>query len=325
VLFECTTNYTDKKIEHAVYSRKRLDFCGQVQGRDVDFYTFRALIEASILENENILKDSDRQLFEDILANTIGKTIRAKINHSDQWVKKMNKLMESMNTSSGLKFSLSWRSKVADTEDQLDTRELVGILKSDAGMLREEQMDKLALHFRSKITAARKELEDKGGNLTFHSIIKEILDYRKWFEFQLFFMKTGENKKELTNNAFDKFSGGEKAMAMYVPLFSAVYARYDAARQDCPRIISLDEAFAGVDENNILDMFRLLGELKLSFIMNSQILWGDYATVPSLSICELIRPNNANYVTVIRYRWDGRVKRLISGRKEAFDVGDERA
>ncbi len=71
-------------------------------------------------------------------------------------------------------------------------------------------------------------------------------------------------KKELTNNAFYKFSGGEKAMAMYVPLFSAVYAKYEGARKDCPRIISLDEAFAGVDEINIRDMFRLLNELELN-------------------------------------------------------------
>lgn len=100
-------------------------------------------------------------------------------------------------------------------------------------------------------------------------------------------------------------------MAMYVPLFSAVYAKYEGARGDSPRIISLDEAFAGVDERNIRDMFRLLNELDLNYIINSQILWGDYDTVPSLSICELLRPDNVEYVTVMRYRWNGRVKELV--------------
>ena len=47
-------------------------------------------------------------------------------------------------------------------------------------------------------------------------------------------------------------------MAMYIPLFSAAYSRYSDARPDALRIISLDEAFAGVDENNIRDMFDLL-------------------------------------------------------------------
>ena len=34
----------------------------------------------------------------------------------------MNSLMNGMNTSSGLKLSLRWRSKTAEQEDQLDTK-----------------------------------------------------------------------------------------------------------------------------------------------------------------------------------------------------------
>jgi hypothetical protein len=142
--------------------------------------------------------------------------------------------------------------------------------------------------------------------------MKEVLDYRKWFEFRLHFTKKGDRKKEMTNNAFYTFSGGEKAMAMYVPLFSAVNAKYMGASKSCPKVISLDEAFAGVDEKNIRDMFRLLVELDLSFIANSQVLYGDYDTVPSLSIAELIRPENMNYVTVIRYHWNGKVRSLMT-------------
>lgn len=100
-------------------------------------------------------------------------------------------------------------------------------------------------------------------------------------------------------------------MAMYVPLFSAVNARYEAAGKESARILSLDEAFAGVDEQNIRDMFRLLNELDLSYIVNSQILWGDYDTVDSLAISELIRPDNADFVTVLRYHWNGKVRKLV--------------
>ena len=141
--------------------------------------------------------------------------------------------------------------------------------------------------------------------------MKEVLDYRKWFEFQLFFEKTGERKKELTNNAFFTFSGGEKAMSMYVPLFSAVVAKYQGARSDAPRLISLDEAFAGVDDTNIRDMFRLMVEFEFEFVINSQILWGDCDTVPSLAIYQLLRPENAKYVTVLPYKWNGKVRKLM--------------
>jgi uncharacterized protein (TIGR02680 family) len=311
-IFENGQDSGDEAVDRILAQRRRMELVAKVQGRDVDFYTMIGFIQQSLEENDRLLKESDRQLFEDILANTVGRKIRAKIYHSEQWVSKINALMESMDTSSGLSFSLSWKKKAAEAEDQLDTRELVELLQPDAVLLTEEDMARLTAHFRSKIAQARKSMEDTGSTQSFHTIMKDILDYRKWFEFQLFYKKTGENRKELTDNAFFKFSGGEKAMAMYVPLFSSVYARFDGApRKDCPRVISLDEAFAGVDDNNIADMFRLVGELKLDFIINSQVLWGDYDTVPSLSVYELIRPNNADFVTTIRYLWNGKVRELV--------------
>ncbi len=159
---------------------------------------------------------------------------------------------------------------------------------------------------------ARKAAGDSGNLQSFHAIMREVLDYRQWFEFQLECQKTGEKRRELTDRVFFTFSGGEKAMAMYVPLFSAVVAKYAGARQDAPRLISLDEAFAGVDEMNIRDMFRLMVEFDFNFMINSQILWGDYDTVPALAIYQLVRPENAKYVTVIPYIWNGKVKSMVN-------------
>lgn len=76
-------------------------------------------------------------------------------------------------------------------------------------------------------------------------------------------------------------------------------------------VAPFDEAFAGVDEQNIRDMFRLLNEVDLSYIINSQILWGDYDTVNELAISELIRPDSADFVTVLRYLRNGRVRKLV--------------
>ena len=143
--------------------------------------------------------------------------------------------------------------------------------------------------------------------MTLHQILKEVLDYRKWFTFVLSFKRENESKRrELTNHAFFQFSGGEKAMAMYIPLFTAAYSRYKEAGEMAPYIISLDEAFAGVDDMNIRDMFQVVEQLDFDYIMNSQVLWGDYDTISSLAICELVRPKNASFVTVIRYKWDGK-------------------
>ena len=288
----------------------RIDIKAKYRGADLPFLKLVSQLHADVDTLSSLLSEKDRELFEDILSNTISKKIRAKIHESNRWVEAMNRMMESMETSSGLTLSLKWQPKKADQEGQLDTKELVALLQTDAEIMRQEDIDKISGHFRSCIREARKLSREESNLQSFHVIMKEILDYRKWFEFQLYFQKAGEKKKELTDRMFFTFSGGEKAMSMYVPLFSAVVAKYKGANLDAPRIISLDEAFAGVDETNIKDMFRLMVQLELNFIINSQVLWGDYGTVPKLAIYHLIRPQNAKCVTVLKYIWNGKGKEL---------------
>ena len=54
----------------------------------------------------------------------------------------------------------------------------------------------------------------------------------------------------LTKRKLNSFSGGEKAMAMYIPLFSALYARFSNGASWSLMIISMDEAFSVVDDEN---------------------------------------------------------------------------
>lgn len=297
-------------IKHLGINMERIDIKTSYKGVLLTFKELIVKLESDMQDLEKLLSDRDRELFEDILSNTISKKIRAKIYESKRWVEKMNDLMESMKTSSGLKLSLRWISKKSEKDGQLDTKDLVDLLQSDTEILNDEDVSRMAGHFRSKIVEARKMFEDSDSVLSFHMIMKDILDYRKWFEFKLYSQKTGEKKRELTDRIFFTFSGGEKAMSMYVPLFSAVVAKYAGANKDAPLLISLDEAFAGVDEMNIKDMFRLMVSLDLNFMINSQVLWGDYETVPSLAIYQLVRPENAKYVTVIPYIWNGKTRAL---------------
>ena len=297
-------------------SAKRMDIYARYQGVKIPFGKLLGHLEEEIAELQELIKAGDRELFEDILANTMSRKIRGKINSSMAWVEKMNGLMGAMNTSSGLRLSLRWRSKTAEHEDQLDTKELVELLKKDYRLMREEEAARLSLHFRSKVEEARRHAKDSGGMVSFYQVMKETLDYRKWFEFQLFSQKSGERQKELTNSVFGTFSGGEKAMSMYVPLFSAVVAKYQGGRIDAPRLISLDEAFAGVDNKNIRDMFRLMTEFEFDFIINSQVLWGDCDTLDALAIYQLIRPENAKFVTVMPYLWNGKMKEIFENEEK---------
>jgi seryl-tRNA synthetase len=298
-------------VDDLVAKSRRTQILLEYSGNKVSPFFVLEKIEGDIGLQQAILNDKDRELYEEIIMNSVGRIIRARINRAEAWVAKIDQLMSERDTSSGLTFSLKWRPLTAQWEEELDTKELVDLLRLDPKFLKPSDMDKITQHFRSKVSRAKELMAEKGYGETFNQIIREMLDYRQWFQFTLYYQRTREKKKELTNKVFYTFSGGEKAMAMYIPLFSAAYSRYQEARKEAPYIISLDEAFAGVDENNIRDMFDLVEKLGFNFIMNSQSLWGDYDTVSALSICELVRPQNAPYVTVIRYWWNGREKELV--------------
>lgn len=301
----------ESEIKELQQTRVRNDITCFVNGRKVNLNLLNKYIQETAEETKNLVDDEDRHLFEEILIGTVGRKIRERIYSAKSWVESMNKLMKSLNTSSGLSFSLNWRPKNAIDENEMDIKEIVDILNSEVGLLKQSDIKKVATHFRTKFAKAEKEFKEKGAVVPFYNIIKEELDYRKWFEFQFMHKKANEQSKELTNNAFFKLSGGEKAMAMYIPLFASVCARYQSAKKDCLRIISLDEAFAGVDDNNIRDMFRILTELDLEYIINSQVLWGEYDTIPKLSICELISDVNRKIVSIMRYYWNGKKRVLV--------------
>lgn len=280
------------------------------QGKKIPFLDLIDILKSKIDSQKMLIEKQDREIFEEILVNTIGKKIRNRIQASQRWVDKMERYMKDMNTSSGLQLGLKWRSKKALDDDELDTQRLVALLEKDYRILKESDRQKISQHFRGKIAKARRLSLDENTTSSFHQLIKEVMDYRKWFEFVLYVQKPNENKKELTNRIFYAFSGGEKAIAMYVPLFSAVAAKFESAMDDAPHLIALDEAFAGVDENNIDNLFALITKFNFDYIMNSQVLWGDYPSCKSLSIYELYRPQNAPFVTKVAYHWNGHVKKV---------------
>lgn len=289
----------------------RLDINTRYKGVRIPFAHLLQNLKDDIDQQSILLEDSDRSLIEDILVNTISRKIRLHIQNSKRWVDVMNRYMTSMNTSSGLKLSLLWKSHKAENDEELSSENLVKLLEKDIHILKDTDLKHLSSHFRSKIATARKLSEEQDNNESFHQVMKKVMDYREWFDFRILFEKTGEKKKELTNNAFYAFSGGEKAMSMYIPLFSAVAAKFEGAGDDAPLLIALDEAFAGVDEKNINNMFELIAKFRFDYIMNSQVLWGDYPSVSALAIHELFRPENARFVTVISYEWNGHQKRMV--------------
>jgi len=299
----------ETELTNILNSMIRQDITAIYQGKNVNIYELETYLRDAIIESQNYISIQERKLFGDILLKTVGNKIRDRIESSKEWVNKINDIMRTTGIDSNLSFQLEWQSKTSFTEEELDTKELVRLFKIDAGALHPDDSDKLAKHFDSKV---KKELQESiDTHASYQEIISKVLDYRNWFEFKLYYKRKGSEQKELTNKVFYIFSGGERAKAMYVPLFASVYAKLLSAKEFALRVIALDEAFAGVDEGNIREMFAILTELNLDYILTSQALWGDYDTINELSICELLKDEAYKTVAIRRYKWNGLVKEIL--------------
>lgn len=294
--------------------RRRLIVEGIISGQKLGLGEFIEELSQKIESQNELIRENDRKIFEEILSQTISEKLTDRIEESRTWVKEMSRLMKKMDTSMGLTFSLEWKEKAPEDIDEMDVKDLEKILIRDKQLITTDDITRVSKHFRSIIQREKQQLEMNNLIVNYMELVRNALDYRKWYTFRMSYTRKNESKKDLTNAAFNRFSGGEKAMAMYVPLFASVNAQYQKCKkEDHPRLIALDEAFAGVDEINIASMFEMVEALDLDYIMNSQVLWGCYPTVQRLHISELLRPLNANFVTVVNYLWNGKEK-VLNGR-----------
>jgi len=72
-----------------------------------------------------------------------------------------------------------------------------------------------------------------------------------------------------------------------------------------PRFVLLDDAFPKIDARTHPLLFGLLVDLDLDFVITSERLWGDHASVPELAIYEALRSPNERGIAQYQHRWDG--------------------
>ena len=316
---ELTEEQRTRFAEIEGYNNFRIPYFEAEQERQNIFYLQEQLGSQQETLQALLVKE-DKELFEKIILDSIGKILRQRIEQAIKWVKKMNELLQNQENSSGLTLSIVWKELASTSEKDLGTRELLRLLRKDPRILTPEDIEAMTTHFQEKVHYAQEQLQlDPDESGTLFQAISKVLDYREWFSFELRFKRANEGYqwKPLSDNQFNIFSGGEKAIAMYLPLFAAVYSRYQEARPSCPYLITLDEAFAGIDDLNIEQLFKACEQLDFNYIMNSQALYGEYATVKNLMTYQLVRPQNASLVSAIQYLWNGKQRRLVTDGKDA--------
>ena len=137
--------------------------------------------------------------------------------------------------------------------------------------------------------------------------LKLALDYRIWHRFVVERQQDGRWQR-LTRRTHGTGSGGEKAVALTIPQFAAAAAHYQSASPIAPRLILLDEAFVGIDNDMRSKCMGLLAAFDLDFIMTSEREWGCYPTLPGLAIYQLSARQGIDGIGITRWTWKGRQK-----------------
>lgn len=250
-----------------------------------------------------VVREKENELYEDFLLKQVAGHIRDLVNRGEEWKDQINRLLARRGLAGGEVLSIDWKPKPPDRVTGVNMARVVELLRQDPDKLRPEQVEELISHFRAQVEEVRQRERRGEQDQSFADALAQVLDYRLWFDFTLHTKLPEQVRQHMTDIRFTARSGAEKSLAMFIPLLAAAHARYRAARADAPRLVGLDEAFAGVDEENTRKMFAFLVELDFAWIMTSEKLWGVADTLPGCATYELVRYGTV--VTPIFYVWDG--------------------
>ena len=261
-------------------------------------------LEQELLARERTIAEEDRQLFESFLVGGLADALRERIGGATTLVAGMNEALGQCATSSGMQIELEWRAR---PHEDPALRDAVALLRRDVALLTDDARSRLVEFLRRRIEDARHSLEQ--GSSTDH--VMAALDYRDWHEFRVIQLKDGR-REPLTRRLHQQGSGGEKSVALHLPLFAAAAAQFAVAREYCPRVILLDEAFAGIDERMRAQLLGLLERFDLDFVLTSHELWGCYSECSALGIYHLHREPGIPGVATAHFRWDGQRRVEVS-------------
>jgi hypothetical protein len=160
--------------------------------------------------------------------------------------------------------------------------------------------------FRARLEEARASLD---GTSDWTSRLREALDYRRWHRFTLEIAhRDWDGLQPATQSRLARLSTGERSIALHLPMLASVAAHYDGASEGrgCPRLILLDELFAGVDVVNRAQLFGMFVTWDLDAIFTSDHEWCAYASLDGIAIHHLHAAERGEPVTTARFVWDGR-------------------
>jgi uncharacterized protein (TIGR02680 family) len=286
----------------------------QFQGKDRAPDELAVLLGDEIDYRERMLTSRERELIEEHLVNDVASHLQELISDAEAQVEQMNAELAERPTSTGMRLRLRWEPSPDGPPGLPEARRR--LLRQDAEMWSPADRAAVGDFLQRQIEAERARAEDS----TWQEHLRLALDYRAWHRFMIERFQDGRWRP-----ATGPASGGERVLTVSLPLFAAASAHYRSAHPDAPRLVLLDEAFAGVDDDARAKCLGLLATFDLDVVMTSEREWGFYATVPGIATHQLVRHDGIDAVHVTTWEWDGnthhRIEREFSGQAPARSRG----
>ena len=271
----------------------------QFQARPHSMTELRDAFATELAERERLLQAKEREIIENHLLAEAAVELQKLIRAAEAWRASANEELDSRPTSSGVRFRFQWE---ADTEIRF--QDVRPILLRKGELWTPAERAALAAFLQSRIKA----VQDADESASWRDQLAHALDYRRWHRFVVERQQDGQWRR-LDRRTYGTGSGGEKALALTLPRFAAAAAHYRSAAKTAPRLVMLDEAFAGIDPTMRAQCLGVLTQFDLDVIMTSELEWGCYPTVPSLAIYHLTTLAAVDAVAATRWIWNGRARK----------------
>jgi len=268
-------------------------------------------LEAELAERRQLLSAQERAVLEDHLEKEIAANLQRMIQGTERHVAAINQELGRRPTSTGVRFRLDWQVRPEDSQHGVPglVEARKRLLKTSADAWSPADRRQVGEFLRARIDAER----ERDDQATLYESLARALDYRHWHQYRVQRLQDG-SWRPLSGPA----SSGERALGLTVPLFAAASSHYRSADPHAPRLVLLDEAFAGIDDEARASCMALIREFDLDFVMTSEREWGCYAELPGLSICQLVRREGMDAVYVSRWTWDGNARAVEEDRVQRF-------
>ena len=256
-------------------------------------------LNAEVDEHERVLSENERMILEKHLLGEVAGELHERIHLSRELVDSMNREVSSRPMKTGMQMRFRWE---PDREGQAGLSSACRILATGAATWSDGDRRELGEFLHEQIMISR-EQENPGSRLEQLTL---ALDYRRWHRLRIDRRASADQEwKLLTRRTYGSGSGGEKAIALTLPQMAAAAAYYRTADPLAPRLILMDEVFAGISTNNRAACMELLAAFELDVVMTSESEWGCYATVPQLAICQLTRMPDLAAIDNTVFVWTG--------------------